>query len=206
MVPGERASAGSGIDERLSSALRAARCGDQDAFRRLYRAVQPRLLRYLRVLVGDDAAPVAARTWREVATGLPGFRGDFQRFLGWVSVIGRGRAFDHLGGRSPAEVIDERPGRPRRYDHVDPAGEPPSTDAAIALIASLPRDEAEAVMLRTVMGLDNAQAAMVMGRSAGAVQAVALQGLRHLAGRLDQAAASPETPGAAARRSRHGGR
>ncbi len=205
MVPGERASSGAGIDERLSSALRAARCGDQDAFRRLYRAVQPRLLRYLRVLVGDDAAPVAARTWREVAAGLPGFHGDFQRFLGWVSVIGRGRAIDHLGGRSPAEVIEERPGRARRHDH-DPAGEPPSTDAAIALIASLPGDEAEAVMLRTVMGLDNAQAAMVMGGSAGAVQAVALQGLRHLADRLDQAAVPPEEPGAAARRSRRSGR
>ena len=40
---------------------------DEDAFRVLYRTVQPGLLRYLRVLVGDDAEDVASEAWLQIA-------------------------------------------------------------------------------------------------------------------------------------------
>ncbi|MFI0408101.1 RNA polymerase sigma factor [Actinomadura sp. 3N508] len=180
-------------DKRLSTALRAARHGDQDAFRRLYGAVQPRLLRYLRVLVGDAADQMAAQTWRDVAHGLCDFRGDFQRFCGWVTLTGRDRALDHMSGRSRAEAFQERPGLVENDDRVAPMIEPLSTEAAITLIAALPGDEAEAVMLHAVMGLDFSQAAPILGRSPEAVQAAANQGLRHLADRLEP---SSEPPGA----------
>jgi RNA polymerase sigma-70 factor, ECF subfamily len=36
--------------------VRRAQQGDPDAFRCLYRDIQPRLLRYLHALAGDDAA------------------------------------------------------------------------------------------------------------------------------------------------------
>src|SRR5579885_3861705 len=51
-----------------STALRAAReDGDEGAFRVLYRAVQPGLLRYLRALVGEDAEDVASEAWLQIA-------------------------------------------------------------------------------------------------------------------------------------------
>ncbi|MFI0480154.1 RNA polymerase sigma factor [Actinomadura sp. 9N215] len=188
-------------DKCLSTALRAAQRGDQDAFRRLYRAVQPRLLRYLSVLVGEAADQVAAQTWREITQGLADFRGDFHRFRGWVTVSGRSRALDHLSRHGSAAPVQERPARTVHDDDADRPAEPLSPDAAIALIADLPADQAEAVLLRVVMGLDTRQTAEILGRSAEAVQATAHQGLRNLADRLDRTDAAPRAedgPGAAA--------
>jgi RNA polymerase sigma-70 factor (ECF subfamily) len=50
------------------------------------------------------------------------------------------------------------------------------TDWAVRLIATLPREQAEAVMLRVVAGLDVADAARVLGKRPGAIR-----GLRRLA-------------------------
>jgi RNA polymerase sigma-70 factor (ECF subfamily) len=60
-----------------------------------------------------------------------------------------------------------------------------STDAALRLIATLPPDQAEAVMLRVVVGLDAETAGTVLGKRAGAVRTAAFRGLRTLAKRLE---------------------
>ena len=62
-----------------------------------------------------------------------------------------------------------------------------ATQAAVAMIADLPPDQAEAVMLRVVMGLDAETAGRVLGKKAGAVRTAAYRGLRRLATRLEQA-------------------
>ena len=48
------------IEDGFPALLAAAKGGDEDAFRTVYRAVQPLLLRYLHSLVADDAEDVAA--------------------------------------------------------------------------------------------------------------------------------------------------
>jgi len=53
-----------------------------------------------------------------------------------------------------------------------------ATRAAVAMIADLPPDQAEAVMLRVVMGLDAENAGRVLGKKAGAVRTAAYRGLR----------------------------
>jgi anti-anti-sigma factor len=83
----------------LSGAVRAAQQGSSDAFRTLYRDTQPRLLRYLYTLVGDDAEDVASETWLQVTRDLASFTGDHDGFRGWVTTIGRHRALDHLRRR-----------------------------------------------------------------------------------------------------------
>ena len=49
-----------------------AQRGDPEAFRVLYRDIQPRLVRYLRALAGEDAEDVASETWLQVARDLAG--------------------------------------------------------------------------------------------------------------------------------------
>jgi RNA polymerase sigma-70 factor (ECF subfamily) len=71
-----------------------------------------------------------------------------------------------------------------------------STDAAIALIASLSRDRAEAVLLRVVMGLDAQTAGQVLGRRAGAVRTAARRGPRLLADLLEPGLAVSGWPAA----------
>src|SRR6266571_3835451 len=61
-----------------------------------------------------------------------------------------------------------------------------ATDAALELIARLPRDQADAVLLRVVMGLDAKTAARVLGKRAGAVRTACYRGLRGLAEHLEQ--------------------
>jgi RNA polymerase sigma-70 factor, ECF subfamily len=181
--------------------VRRARNGDEQAFRDLYRTVQPGLLRYLRVLVGDQDAPdVASETWLQVIRDLGSFRGDDQDFRAWTATVGRHRALDHLrrsrrrpSVQTPPELLDELPvtsfpgGDPSGGDPADLVAVAMSTDAAIALIARLPPEQAEAVLLRVVMGLDAAAAGRVLGKRPGAVRVAAHRGLRRLAVLLDRA-------------------
>jgi RNA polymerase sigma-70 factor (ECF subfamily) len=62
-----------------------------------------------------------------------------------------------------------------------------STRTALALIAELPRDQAEVVALRVLGGLDVAEVARILGKRPGAVRVLAHRGLRRLAQRLEAA-------------------
>ncbi|CAM3183736.1 RNA polymerase sigma factor [Nocardioides dubius] len=165
--------------------------GDEAGFLVVFRDVQPRLLRYLSVLVGaGEAEDVAAETWSQVVRDLARFRGDLDGFRGWVATIGRHRALDHLRQRQRSRIADVAV-----EDRPEPVGddlaflgasEALGTERAVAMIASLPREQAEAVMLRVVLGLDAASAAAVLGRRPGAVRTAAHRGLKALAAGLDE--------------------
>jgi RNA polymerase sigma-70 factor, ECF subfamily len=170
--------------DELSPAIEAAQHGDEHAFRALYRAIQPSLLRYLQVLVGADAEDVASETWLHVIKDLHRFKGDGQGFRRWTVTIGRHRALDHLRHHqrrpalpTPIEALTELPDT---NDTAAQALQTLSTEAALALIAGLPRDQAEAVLLRVVVGLDAESTAQVLGKRAGAVRTAAYRGLRRL--------------------------
>src|SRR5688572_32837593 len=62
--------------DELGALVDRAQRGDEDAFRAIYRTVQPGLLRYLRGIVGDEAEDVASEAWSQIARDLTGFRGD----------------------------------------------------------------------------------------------------------------------------------
>jgi RNA polymerase sigma-70 factor (ECF subfamily) len=127
----------------------SAQAGDSVAFAALYRDLQPRLLRYAAVLVGQDAEDVTAEAWLQIVRDLGRFHGDLDGFRGWCATIVRHRAMDHVRAR------DRRPVTPMGDTSVleCPAGEDTagtaleglSTAAAMALVAGLPRDQAQAV-------------------------------------------------------------
>ncbi|MGW4892635.1 RNA polymerase sigma factor [Kitasatospora sp. NPDC004240] len=180
----------------LSAAVRAAQAGDEEAFRTLFRAVQPGLLRYLRVLVGgrpedaQDAEDIASEAWLQIARDLGTFSGDGDGFRGWAATVARNRAMDHLRARRRRPVAD----LPFEYLAELAAGDDTARSAlttvgtsdALALISRLPRDQAEAVLLRVVLGLDAESAAGVLGKRAGAVRMAAHRGLRGLAKLLER--------------------
>jgi len=184
--------ASSAIPDISDAVIRAQR-GDEQSFRVIYRAIQPGLLRYLRSLVGDDAEDVASEAWSQIARDLASFRGDADGFRGWAATIARHRALDHLRyqRRRPVATtpVEELEDRPADDDTAAGAMEALSTDAAVALIATLPRDQAEAILLRVVMGLDAETAGRVLGKRAGAVRTAAHRGLRRLAEQLNRTTA-----------------
>ncbi|MQS13452.1 RNA polymerase sigma factor [Streptomyces kaniharaensis] len=180
----------------LTEAVQAAQRGDEEAFRLLFRSVQPGLLRYLRVLVGgrpedaQDAEDIASEAWLQIARDLSGFTGDGDGFRGWAATIARNRALDHLRARRRRPVAD----LPFEYLAELSAGDDTAgsavarvgTSDALALISRLPRDQAEAVLLRVVMELDAESAAQVLGKRAGSVRMAAHRGLKRLAKLLEQ--------------------
>ncbi len=145
--------------------------------------------------MGDDAEDVASEAWLQIARDLGSFKGDFDGFRGWAATIGRHRAMDHLRRvrrRPTAGVpVEELTEMAADDDTAGRALDALSTESAIALIATLPRDQAEAVLLRVVMGLDAEAAGRVLGKRAGAVRTAAHRGLRRLAEHLEKTGVSP---------------
>ncbi|GGT57267.1 DNA-directed RNA polymerase sigma-70 factor [Streptomyces purpureus] len=175
-----------GDDAELTAAVLAAQDGDEDAFRTVYRAVHPRLLGYIRTLVGEaDAEDVTSEAWLQIARDLDRFSGDADRFRGWAARIARNRALDHMRmrGRRPAVGGDETEltDKPAESDTAGEALEALATGRTMDLIAQLPQDQAEAVVLRVVVGLDAKSAAHTLGKRPGAVRTAAHRGLKRLA-------------------------
>ncbi|WP_328319236.1 RNA polymerase sigma factor [Streptomyces sp. NBC_00388] len=175
-----------GDDAELTTAVLAAQDGDEDAFRTVYRAVHPRLLGYVRTLVGDpDAEDVTSEAWLQIARDLQRFSGDADRFRGWAARIARNRALDHIRmrGRRPAGGGDESElaAEAGESDTAGEAIEALATGRTMRFIAQLPQDQAEAVVLRVVVGLDAKSAAKALGKRPGAVRTAAHRGLKKLA-------------------------
>lgn len=165
--------------------LAAAQAGDEAAFIELFRSVQPTLLRYLSTLGGPLAEDAAAETWVSVVRGLPRFSGDEAGWRAWVFTIGHARLRDaqRRSYRDPVPV-DAHAELAQTPDGVDVAAsvdELMTTEAALRLVGRLSPDQAAAVLLRHVAGLDVAAAAEVLGKRPGAVRVATHRGLQRLA-------------------------
>jgi len=170
-------------DDELDAALTAARRGDERGFAVLWRALHPAVLRYLRVVAGDAAEDAASETWLQVARDLDRFAGGPGEFRGWLFRIARHRGLDEnrRAGRRREDPAEEVAPGPAARDAAAEAIEAAETTWALSRIATLPADQAEAVMLRVVAGLDVAQTALVLGKRRGAVRIATMRGLRRLA-------------------------
>lgn len=171
--------------------LRAAQKGDEDGFVHLWRLCQPSLSRYLRVMAGPAAEDLASDTWLQVARTLNTFEGDEAAFKGWLFTIARHRHIDwcRRNSRRKEQLVDVDVllGWAGTDDPVAAVEERISTDSALALISTLPRDQAEVVTLRVIAGLDVSVVAEMMGRPPGTVRVLAHRGLRKLAGAVTPA-------------------
>ncbi len=171
------------VEDTFEHVLVAAQGGDELAFAHLWRAVNPRLVRYLRTLTPGTAADVASETWIQVIRNLSKFAGDELAFRGWIFTIARNKVTD-------GQRRDRRRPRTTGADPLDTFAAPDdtallamdnlSTDSALALIAVLPRDQAEVILLRVVAGLDVASVARILGKTPGAVRVNGHRGLRRL--------------------------
>jgi RNA polymerase sigma-70 factor (ECF subfamily) len=170
-----------------------AQRGDHRALHALYEATAPRLLGYVRSLIGpDDADDVASETWTRILIDLPAYRTDRGDFHSWAAAIARYRAIDHLRRNRravpiPADWIGHEPApQDTERDAVDAL----ATAEVLALISTLPRDQAAAVLLRVVLGMDAVSAGRVLRKRPGAVRTATHRGLHSLRARLGGAAES----------------
>lgn len=173
------------LGEEFASTLAGAQAGGEWAMAILYQANQPRLLRYLRAQAGQDAEDIASDTWLDAARNLPSFTGDADAFRGWLFTIARRRLTDHRRRQQ------RRPSTPTADDRLLDATSSSAEAAAMAgrlgdeaarrIVASLPADQAEIVLLRVVAGLEVDQVAEITGRRPGTVRVLQHRALRRLA-------------------------
>jgi RNA polymerase sigma-70 factor (ECF subfamily) len=177
--------------DNLDTALARARAGDESGFLMLWTDLNPRLLRYLRVLGGDEMDDVASEAWLQAIRDLGQFRGNAADFRGWLFTIARHRAVDDARSRSRYRdkilaplTASAASGHGRSADPNPVEDEVLyglSTRRAVALVRQLSRDQAEVVALRIIAGLDTEAVATILGKSPGSVRVALHRGLKALA-------------------------
>jgi RNA polymerase sigma-70 factor (ECF subfamily) len=163
------------FDEVLAS----ARLGSPWALGWLYRRFQPALLRMLAVIAPHDAEDIASDVWLEAAGSLVRFSGDEQAFRAWLATIARHRvirASRHARGRAERSADDDQ--------------QLAAASFAARVVAVLPPEQADVVLLRVVEGLDVEAVARALGKQPGAVRSLQHRALRRLARELAPGALS----------------
>ena len=152
----------------------------------LWRELHPPLLRYLTVRGDEAPEDLASETWMHVVKGLAGFEGNAAEFRAWLFTIARHRAIDQGRSRTrrPVVAVGEPASLPSR--EVAPSAEEQvvakdATARALELVATLPKAQAEMVMLRVVAGLEVADVARLVDKKPGAVRVAVHRALQTLA-------------------------
>jgi RNA polymerase sigma-70 factor (ECF subfamily) len=182
------------IDADFPAVLVAAGKGEHWALTKLFRAYQPHLLRYLRNQEPSFADDLAGDVWVAVARGLKSFTGDETNFRGWLFTIGKYRVIEHrrkAARRRTDPIADDRlDGLAEHGLGRDPAGlvleQIGAQDAIDRLTTDLSPDQAEALRLRVLGGLDVNEVARIMDRTPGSVRVLCHRALRRLADRYGE--------------------
>jgi RNA polymerase sigma-70 factor, ECF subfamily len=174
--------------------------GDRDALAELWRGHQHLLLRYFRGKGMAEPEDLASIVWIEVAKGLPSFEGGAADFRRWLFTIASRRRVDeirrHRRHRDRDEAARAAATERATNETVEEFERSAALDRAIALVRTLPSDQAEAVLLRVVADLNVADVAAIMNRSEGSVRVLVHRGLSRLSERIEPAADTVvSTPG-----------
>lgn len=160
----------------------AAKSGDPDAWRELYRAHAGRLLLWLETrATGLDDSPddLAAESWLVAAQKIADFHGTSSEFAGWLFGIAR----NHTANAR------RRSGRRQAAAAAIPADDPvlPGPESLLAgaewvreALQALPERERDVVACLEVLQLDVPSTAEALGISAVAVRVARHRGLKKL--------------------------
>ena len=174
------------VEPSFDAVIAAARAGGAWALERLFVDYQPVLLRYLRGRAADVADDVASESWIAVARGLAGFHGEPDDFRAWLFTIARHRLIDERrrAARRPTVVaLGEADAMVAPAESV--AMEGIDGDAAAQrIVAMLPADQADVILLRVVADLSVEQVAQILGKKPSHVRVLQHRGLKALAEKL----------------------
>lgn len=163
-----------------SETLDAAVSGDPEAVARVWRAWNPRLLRFLQARRVADPDDLASVIWLDIATRLPIFEGDPAAFRRWLFTVAHRRIIDNARklGRQVLTTPLDAAGQLASYDPVD------DTAWALEQLAQLNEDQATAIALRFLADMSVAEVADLMERSQSNIRVITHRGLATLRERL----------------------
>jgi RNA polymerase sigma-70 factor (ECF subfamily) len=184
---------------RLATAR--AKAGDQEAVRYLYVTYSHNIYGYVRSIVRDDheAEDVTQHVFAKLMTTICKYDDRGVPFFAWLLRLARNVAIDHLRANrlTPTETV------------LDPDS---SCDADLDrrqlvrdVLATLPPEQRQVVILRHVVGLTPGEIADRMGRSEGSIHGLHHRGRRALQRELTRVQSAPLTSATAAVRARRNG-
>ncbi len=174
-----RAPIGPGFD----SVLLAAQTGAPWALERLYQALSPAVLGYLRVQGAADPEDLTNEVFLGVLGRIRTFHGDEEKFRSWIFTIAHSRLIDDRRRTARRPQITDGHGA-----HLDPAGGDAEDDAlerlssqrVQALCERLVADQRDVLLLRLMAGMTIEAIAEALEKSEGAVKALQRRGLANL--------------------------
>jgi RNA polymerase sigma-70 factor (ECF subfamily) len=184
---------GSTSDETFATVLVAAQAGASWACTQLWNDHAPAVAAFAHARGSREPDDLTSEVFLAVFDRLATFRGDPEAFRSFVFSIAYRRLVDELRQRGrrgeTVELVAEDD--PRRASSAeDEATLRLGEQRALALIASLPADQRDVMMLRIVADLTVEQVAVVVDKRPGAVKALQRRALERLRKKLD----APRTP------------
>jgi RNA polymerase sigma-70 factor, ECF subfamily len=171
-------------DER--SWVELARTGDPEAVGWLYEHYFERIYRYINLKIGDatEAEDITEQVFLKMLEAIGNFRWQGSTFASWLFRIAHNQIVDHIRHHSrhpqvsldPAGVlIPAEGGDPHHWaEQSDFRGH------LRECIAQLTELQAQVIMLKFGGGLTNAEVAVIMQRTEGAVKALQYSALQNL--------------------------
>ena len=151
------------------------RCGDQEAARQLYERYFDRIYNYVYARVGraEDAEDLAIVTMTRSLTRLDLFQDQGVAFSSWVYRIAHNATIDHYRKQGKASLVPlEEATLPQSADPSEIALDRIAGEDLRAAVRELTEDQQQVLVLRFFQDLSAAEAAEIMGKSLGAVQAL----------------------------------
>ena len=163
---------------------------DRAAFATLYRRYLDRVYGYAFYQLGDhhDAEDVTERIFLAALRALPDFHDQGSTFRAWLFRIAHNTIANAHRSRARRRTEPLPEDFQRAAPNADPAGQVALADELREIrrvVAEMPDDRRQVILLRFVDDLSTAEIAEVLDRSAGAVRVLLHRSLRDLAARLD---------------------
>jgi len=154
-------------------------------FQEIYKAFQPKILRYLTRLAGEDEAKdLSQEVFMKVNTALKTFRGESQTST-WIYRIATNAALDRLRHISSQQKVrkklsDDSAGEERDFNNILTRGKTPSVEKQLikkemnecirGFVESLPDNYRTVIILAELEGLQNNEIVEVLGLSLDVVK------------------------------------
>jgi RNA polymerase sigma-70 factor, ECF subfamily len=170
-------------------AVARAKEGDREAFQYIYSCYSNNIYGYVRSIIRDDheAEDVTQQVFAKLMTSIVKYDDRGVPFFAWLVRFSRNVAIDHMRANRAMpceEVMDP--------DHAECA----DLDHALtvrSVLAGLPEEQREVVVLRHVVGLSPGEIADRMGRTESSVHGLHHRGRRALQHELERINSTPAT-------------
>jgi RNA polymerase sigma-70 factor (ECF subfamily) len=170
-------------------AVARAKEGDREAFQYLYVSYSNNVYGYVRSIIRDDheAEDVTQHVFAKLMTSIVKYDDRGVPFFAWLVRFARNVAIDHMRANrtTPCENVMD----PDRADSAD-------LDHVLTVrgvLANLPDEQREVVVLRHVVGLSPGEIADRMGRTESSVHGLHHRGRRALQHELERISSLPST-------------